>query len=67
MMKIFTKILQQMPTMVETPSTSNHFGGATPFKVQFNFEILLFQANIDVDGLDTLLNLLEGYYSVQFF
>jgi hypothetical protein len=30
-------------TMGEAPSTSNHFGGVTPFKVQVNFDIPLFE------------------------
>jgi hypothetical protein len=51
--------------MIETPSTSNHFGGVTPFKVQVNFDIPLFEGNIDADALEKWLNLLEGYYSVQ--
>jgi hypothetical protein len=53
--------------MIETPSTRNHFGGETPFKVQVNFEIPLFEGNIDVDALEKWLNLLEGYYFVQKF
>jgi hypothetical protein len=37
----------------------------TPFKVQDNFDIPLFEGQIDVDALEKWLNLLEGYYSVQ--
>jgi hypothetical protein len=49
----------------DTPSTRNHFGGVTPFKVQVNFDIPLFEGKIDADALEKWLNLLEGYYSVQ--
>jgi hypothetical protein len=51
--------------VAEAPSPSNHFGGVTPFKVQVNFDIHLFEGNIDVDDLEKWLNMLEGYYSVQ--
>jgi hypothetical protein len=51
--------------VVETPSTSNHFRGVTPFKVQANFYIHLFEAKIDVDALDKWLNILEGFYSIK--
>jgi hypothetical protein len=51
--------------MGEAPSTSNHFGGVTPFKVYFNFDIPLFEGHIDADYLEKWLNMLEGYYFVQ--
>jgi hypothetical protein len=35
----------------EIPSASSHFGGTTSLKVQVNFEIPLFECNIDVDAL----------------
>jgi hypothetical protein len=41
------------------------FGGVTPFKVQVNFDIPLFEGQIDAYALEKWLNLLEGYYSVQ--
>jgi hypothetical protein len=52
-------------TTGERPTTSSHFRGATPFKVQFNFDIPLFEGQIDVDALEKWMNLLEGYYSVK--
>ena len=52
---------------MEKPSTNNHFGGETPFKVQFNFDIPLFEGQIDVDALEKWLNLLEGYFFVHNF
>jgi hypothetical protein len=66
MMDNFTHILQRQPmAAVEAYSTNNHFASATPFKVQFNFDIPLFEGKIDADALEKWLNLLEGYYSVQ--
>jgi hypothetical protein len=53
--------------VVEAPSTRNHFGGVTPFKVQVKFDIPLFEGQIDAYALEKWLNLLEGYYSVQIF
>jgi hypothetical protein len=66
MMDNFTQILQRLPMAVaKASSTRNHFRGATPFKVQVNFDIPLFEGQIDADALEKWLNLLEGYYSVQ--
>jgi hypothetical protein len=45
--------------------TRSHLEGETPFKVQVNFDIPLFEGNIYADALEKWLNLLEGYYSVQ--
>jgi hypothetical protein len=50
---------------IEASSTRNHFRSATPFKVQVNFDIPLFEGQIDADALEKWLNLLEGYYFVQ--
>jgi hypothetical protein len=44
--------------------TSSH---ATPFKVQVNFYIPLFEGSIDADVVDKWLNQLEGYFSVHNF
>jgi hypothetical protein len=46
-------------------SSSSHFLGTSPFKVQVNFDIPIFKGQIDVDALEKWLNLLEGYFSVQ--
>jgi hypothetical protein len=67
MMDNFAQILQWLPMSTEAYSTSIHFIVATPFKVQVNFDIPLFEGQIDVDALDKWLNFLEGYYSVQNF
>jgi hypothetical protein len=65
MMENFPQILRQLPTTTEAPSTSSHFGGATPFKVQVKFFIPLFEGQIDVNTLEKWLSLLEGYFSIQ--
>jgi hypothetical protein len=63
MMDNFAQILGRLP-MGESSSSGSH---ATPFKVQVNFDIPLFEALIDVDVVDKWLNLLEGYFSVHNF
>jgi hypothetical protein len=55
-----------LPTGGASPSSS-HFGGTTPFKVQVNFDIPIFDGKIDADVVDRWLNLLEGYFSVHDF
>jgi hypothetical protein len=66
MMDNFAQIPQRIPT--SSASTSNsHSGGATPFKVQVNFDIPIFEGQIDADVVDRWLNLLEGYFSVHEF
>jgi hypothetical protein len=46
-------------------ASNNHFGGATTFKVHLNFDIPIFDGQIDADAVDRWLNLLEGYFSVH--
>ena len=65
-MDSFTQILNWLPTGGASASNS-HSGGATPFKVQVNFDIPIFEGQIDVDVVDRWLNLLEGYFSVHDF
>jgi hypothetical protein len=48
-------------------ASNNHSGGATPFMVQVNFEIPIFDGQIYADIVDRWLNLLEGYFSVHDF
>jgi hypothetical protein len=67
MMDNFVQILRQLSITMETPSISSHFGGATPFKVQVNFDIPLFKGQIDIDALEKWLSLLEVYFSVHNF
>jgi hypothetical protein len=66
MMDNFSHILQILLMAATKASlTRNRFGGATPFKVQVNFYIPLFEGQIDADALEKWFNMLEGYYSIQ--
>ena len=65
-MDSFTQILQRLPTG-GTSASNNHSRGETPFKVQVNFDITLFDGQIDADAIDIWLNLLEGYFLVHDF
>jgi len=56
-----------MPEATKGSSSSTHFGGDTPFKVQINFDIPLFEGQIDGDVVDKRLSLLEGYFFVHNF
>ena len=66
MMDNFAQILQRIPTGGASTSRS-HSGGSTPFKVQVNFNIPIFDGKIDADAVYRWLNLLEGYFSVHDF
>jgi hypothetical protein len=63
MMDNFVQILQRLPT----GDASSSSGGTTPFKVQINFDIPIFEGQIDAYVVDKWLNLLEGYFSVHNF
>ena len=67
MMENFSHILQCLPIATCAYSSNNHFGSTSPFKVQVNFDIPVLEGQIDVDALDKLLNMLEGYFSVHNF
>jgi hypothetical protein len=67
MMENFSHILQCLPIASGTSSSSNHFGDTFPFKVQFNFDIPIFEGQLDANALDKWLNLLEGYFFVHNF
>lgn len=66
MMYNFAQSLQCLPTKGASTS-KNHFRGSTPFKVQVNFDIPIFEGQIYVDVVDKWLNLLEGYFSIHYF
>jgi hypothetical protein len=66
MMGNFSQILQRLPTR-STSTSNNHSRGATPFKLQVNFDIPIFEGQIDVDVIYRWLNMLEGYFSVHEF
>jgi hypothetical protein len=63
MMDNFRLILRRLPT----GDASYSSGGTAPFKVQINFDIPIFEGQIDTDVVDKWLNLLEGYFSVHNF
>jgi hypothetical protein len=43
MMENFSHILQRLPITSGASSSSDHFGGTSPFKVQANFDIPIFE------------------------
>jgi len=57
----FSQILRRMPTG-DTYSCQSHYGGVIPFKVQVNFDILVFEGQIDADVINKWLNFLEGFF-----
>jgi hypothetical protein len=63
MMDNFTQILRRLPT----GDASSSSGGTAPFMVQINFDIPIFEGQIDADVVDKWLNLLEGYFFVHNF
>jgi hypothetical protein len=67
MVENFSHILQCLLITIGTSSSSGQFGSTSPFKVQFNFDIHIFEGQIDADALEKWLNLLEGYFSVHNF
>jgi hypothetical protein len=67
MMQNFSHILQCLSIAIGASSSRGHFGGTSPFKVHVNFDIHVFEGQIDAEALDKWLNLLEGYFSVHKF
>ena len=65
MMENFSHILQHLSIATGAYSSSGHFGGTSPFKLQVNFYIPIFEGQIYVDALEKWLNLLEGYFYVH--
>ena len=59
MMDNFAQILQRLPRS-NASTSSSYSGNATPFKVQVNFEIPIFEGQIDADVVDKWLNLQIG-------
>ncbi len=66
MMDNFSQILQHV-LAGKASSPGSHFRGATPFKVQFKFDIPIFEGQIDSYVTDRWLNLLEEYFLVHNF
>jgi hypothetical protein len=52
MMENFSHILQHLSITVGMSSSSGHFGSTSPFKVQVNFDIPVFEVHIDADALE---------------
>jgi hypothetical protein len=67
MMENFSHILQCLPIAAGTSSSRDYFGSTSPFKVQVNFDILVFEGQIDENALDKWINMLESYFSVHNF
>jgi hypothetical protein len=65
MMENFSHILQHMSIASSASSSSDHFGGTSPFKVQVNFDIPVFEGQIDADALDKRLILIFLYLKVK--
>jgi hypothetical protein len=63
MMDSFAQILRWLPT----GDASSLSRGDTPFKVQINFNIPIFEGQIDAYVVNKWLNLLEGYFFVHNF
>jgi hypothetical protein len=47
MMENISHVLQSLPIETGASSSRDHFGGTSPFKVQVNFDIPLFEGHID--------------------
>jgi hypothetical protein len=67
MMENFSYIRQRLSITTSASSSSGHFGGTSPFKVQVNFDNPVFEGQIDADIVEKWLNLLEGYFFVHNF
>jgi hypothetical protein len=67
MMENFSHILKFLPIALGASSSIGHFGGTSPFKVQVNFDISIFEGQIDAEALEKWLTLLEGYFSIHNF
>ena len=52
MMENFAHFLQCLPIASGASSSNGHFGGTSPFKVQFNVDILVFEREIDAEALE---------------
>jgi len=66
MMDSFAWILQRLPRG-DASASNSYSRNATLFKVQVNFEIPIFEGQVDVDSIDKWLNLLDGYFFVHEF
>jgi hypothetical protein len=67
MMKNFSHVLQRVPIATGLYSSSGHFGSTSPSQEQVNFDIPIFEGQIDAESLEKWSTLLEGYFSVHNF
>ena len=67
MMDNFSQILCRLLTTSDTSTSSGHSGSAPPFKVQVNFDIPIFEGQIDADALQKWVKMPEFYFSVYNF
>ena len=67
MMENFPHILQCLLIATDASSSRSHFGDTSPFKVQVNFDIPVFEGQLDAEALEKWLTLLEGYFFVHKF
>ena len=65
MMENFSHVLQHLLVATSASSLSGQFRGTSPFKVQVNFDIPIFEGRIDADALEKWFNLSEGYLCIQ--
>ena len=66
-MNKFSQILRRLQTTIDASTSSRHFEGVAPFKVQVHFDIHVFEGQIYVDASKKWVNLLEGYILVYNF
>jgi hypothetical protein len=67
MIENFSHVLRRLSIATGTSSSKIHFRSTSPFKLQVNFYILVFEGQIDADALDKWLKMLEGYFFVHHF
>jgi hypothetical protein len=67
MMENFSHILRCLPIEKGASSSNDHFGSTSHFKIQVNFDIPIFEGQIDAEALEKWLTLLEGYFFVHNF
>ena len=62
MMDNFAQILCRLLTTLDASTSKDHSGSVPPFKVQVNFDIPIFEGQIDAYALEKWGNLLECYF-----
>jgi hypothetical protein len=62
----YAQIIRRFP-IGDKYSLSIHFGGVSPSMIQINFDIPLYEGQIDVDVVDKWLNLIKEHFLVHSF